>query len=179
MIVARSCADAALPLLLDGWTRLVCVIVTTPPFESVDAMMVCEKVGVRLVWLVEVSEVDDEEEDEEQDAERQRQQELEAELTGKPVKRAGDTGTNPQAKAKAEARKKLARQAKEEAEAKERMAGKRSNTAVMRDEVAAMQMPQQWALSDHDAIISAFGGPLLAYMLPFSNSAPRPSLPRP
>ena len=51
------------------------------------------------------------------------------------------------------------KKAKEEAEAKERMAGKRSNTAVMREEVAAMQMPQQWALSDHDAIISAFGGP--------------------
>lgn len=53
------------------------------------------------------------------------------------------------------------KKAKEEAETKARMAGKRSDTARMRDEVAAMQMPQQWALSDHDAIIRAF-----AYMFP-------------
>lgn len=46
------------------------------------------------------------------------------------------------------------RKAKEAAEVKERMAGKRSNTAVLREEVEAMQMPQQWALSDRDAIIS-------------------------
>lgn len=71
----------------------------------------------------QADEEDDEEDDEEEDAERQRQQELEAELTGKPVKRAGDAGTNPQAKAKAEARKKLARQAREEAEELERQKG--------------------------------------------------------
>ncbi|RYO91773.1 hypothetical protein DL762_001992 [Monosporascus cannonballus] len=63
----------------------------------------------------------DEDEDEE-DAERQRQRELEAELTGKPVKRA-DSSSNPQAKAKAEARKKLAQQAREEAEELERQKG--------------------------------------------------------
>ncbi|RYP36606.1 hypothetical protein DL767_003310 [Monosporascus sp. MG133] len=63
-----------------------------------------------------------EEEDDEEEAERQYQQELEAELTGKPVKRA-DSSKNPQAKAKAEARKKLAQQAREEAEELERQKG--------------------------------------------------------
>ncbi|KAH9920051.1 Mechanosensitive ion channel-domain-containing protein [Fomitopsis serialis] len=47
--------------------------------------------------------------------------------------------------------------AKEEAEAKERAEGKRSEADVgtkpMPQEMAAMQAPQQWTLSDHDAII--------------------------
>ncbi len=59
-------------------------------------------------------------EDREEDAEMQHQRELEAELTGKPIKRAG---SNPQAKAKTEARKKLAQQAREEAEEIERQKG--------------------------------------------------------
>ncbi|KZT70940.1 hypothetical protein DAEQUDRAFT_666983 [Daedalea quercina L-15889] len=46
------------------------------------------------------------------------------------------------------------RKAKEETEAKERAEGKRSGSTAMQEEVAAMQMPQQWTLSDHDAIIS-------------------------
>lgn len=68
------------------------------------------------------------------------------------------------------------RKAREEAEAKARMAGKRSDTTVLREEVAAMQMPQQWALSDHDAIISTFGDP---YPYPYpsrsitANACPR------
>ncbi|KAK7754964.1 mRNA-binding ribosome synthesis protein nop7 [Diatrype stigma] len=63
---------------------------------------------------------EDEDEDEEE-AELQYQRELEAELTGKPVKRAGSA--NPQTKAKAEARKKLAQKAREEAEELERQKG--------------------------------------------------------
>ncbi|KAI1464019.1 Pescadillo N-terminus-domain-containing protein [Daldinia caldariorum] len=59
-------------------------------------------------------------EDEEQAAELQYQRELEAELTGKPVKQ---TPSNPQSKAKVEARKRLAKQAKEEAEELERAKG--------------------------------------------------------
>ncbi|KAI1459949.1 Pescadillo N-terminus-domain-containing protein [Annulohypoxylon moriforme] len=61
-----------------------------------------------------------ESEDDEQAAELQYQRELEAELTGKPIKQ---TSTNPQAKAKVEARKRLAKQAKEEAEDLERAKG--------------------------------------------------------
>ena len=74
----------------------------------------------------DVEEQADEDEDED-DTEMQRQRELEAELTGKPLKRSGDSGgaanNNPQTRAKAEARKKLARQAKEEAEELERQKG--------------------------------------------------------
>ncbi|XDG08570.1 hypothetical protein ABKA04_008185 [Annulohypoxylon sp. FPYF3050] len=61
-----------------------------------------------------------ESEDDEQAAELQYQRELEAELTGKPIKQ---TPSNPQAKAKVEARKRLAKQAKEEAEDLERAKG--------------------------------------------------------
>ncbi|KAI0149717.1 Pescadillo N-terminus-domain-containing protein [Hypoxylon sp. NC0597] len=61
-----------------------------------------------------------ESEDDEQAAELQYQRELEAELTGKPIKQ---TPSNPQSKAKAEARKKLAKAAKEEAEELERAKG--------------------------------------------------------
>ncbi|OTA91432.1 hypothetical protein M434DRAFT_397185 [Hypoxylon sp. CO27-5] len=61
-----------------------------------------------------------ESEDDEQAAELQYQRELEAELTGKPIKQAP---SNPQSKAKAEARKKLAKAAKEEAEELERAKG--------------------------------------------------------
>ncbi|KAI2471305.1 Pescadillo N-terminus-domain-containing protein [Annulohypoxylon bovei var. microspora] len=59
-------------------------------------------------------------EDDELAIERQYQRELEAELTGKPVKQAP---SNPQAKAKVEARKELAKRAKEEAEDLERAKG--------------------------------------------------------
>ncbi|KAI1378835.1 Pescadillo N-terminus-domain-containing protein [Hypoxylon crocopeplum] len=62
----------------------------------------------------------EESEDEEQAAELQYQRELEAELTGKPIKQAP---SNPQSKAKAEAKKRLAKQAKEEAEELERAKG--------------------------------------------------------
>lgn len=62
----------------------------------------------------------DESEDDEQAAELQYQRELEAELTGKPIKQ---TPSNPQTKAKAEAKKRLAKQAKEEAEDIERAKG--------------------------------------------------------
>ncbi|KAI0837657.1 Pescadillo N-terminus-domain-containing protein [Hypoxylon sp. FL0890] len=62
----------------------------------------------------------DESEDDEQAAELQYQRELEAELTGKPIKQ---TPSNPQSKAKAEARKKLAKAAKEEVEELERAKG--------------------------------------------------------
>ncbi|KAI1774557.1 Pescadillo N-terminus-domain-containing protein [Hypoxylon cercidicola] len=62
----------------------------------------------------------DESEDDEQAAELQYQRELEAELTGKPIKQ---TSSNPQSKAKAEAKKRLAKQAKEEAEEIERAKG--------------------------------------------------------
>ncbi|KAI0384260.1 Pescadillo N-terminus-domain-containing protein [Hypomontagnella monticulosa] len=62
----------------------------------------------------------EEESDDEQAAELQYQRELEAELTGKPIKQAS---SNPQTKAKAEARKRLAKQAKEEAEELERAKG--------------------------------------------------------
>lgn len=62
----------------------------------------------------------DESEDDEQAAELQYQRELEAELTGKPVKQAP---SNPQSKAKVEAKKRLAKQAKEEAEEIERAKG--------------------------------------------------------
>lgn len=58
--------------------------------------------------------------DDDQAAELQYQRELEAELTGKPIKQAA---LNPQTKAKAEARKQLAKQAKEEAEDIERAKG--------------------------------------------------------
>ncbi|XXH05452.1 hypothetical protein Hte_011879 [Hypoxylon texense] len=68
----------------------------------------------------EDEKVADESEDDEQAAELQYQRELEAELTGKPIKQ---TPTNPQTKAKAEAKKRLARQAKEEAEDIERAKG--------------------------------------------------------
>ncbi|KAI1392926.1 Pescadillo N-terminus-domain-containing protein [Hypoxylon trugodes] len=61
-----------------------------------------------------------ESEDDEQAAELQYQRELEAELTGKPIKQAT---SNPQSKAKAEAKKKLAKAAKEEAEELERAKG--------------------------------------------------------
>ncbi|KAI0844125.1 Pescadillo N-terminus-domain-containing protein [Daldinia vernicosa] len=61
-----------------------------------------------------------ESEDDEQAAELQYQRELEAELTGKPIKQ---TPSNPQSKAKVEARKRLAKQAKEEAEELERAKG--------------------------------------------------------
>ncbi|OTB05707.1 hypothetical protein M426DRAFT_10458 [Hypoxylon sp. CI-4A] len=61
-----------------------------------------------------------ESEDEDQAAELQYQRELEAELTGKPIKQAP---SNPQSKAKAEAKKRLAKQAKEEAEELERAKG--------------------------------------------------------
>ncbi|KAI0106927.1 Pescadillo N-terminus-domain-containing protein [Daldinia grandis] len=61
-----------------------------------------------------------ESEDDEQAAELQYQRELEAELTGKPIKQ---TASNPQSKAKVEARKRLAKQAKEEAEELERAKG--------------------------------------------------------
>ncbi|KAI0474012.1 Pescadillo N-terminus-domain-containing protein [Xylariaceae sp. FL0804] len=63
---------------------------------------------------------EEEAEEEEQDAELQYQRELVAELTGQPVKQ---DKTNAQSKAKAEARKKLARQAREEAEELERAKG--------------------------------------------------------
>ncbi|KAI0178964.1 Pescadillo N-terminus-domain-containing protein [Hypoxylon sp. FL1284] len=62
----------------------------------------------------------DESEDDEQAAELQYQRELEAELTGKPIKQATP---NAQTKAKAEAKKRLAKQAKEEAEEMERAKG--------------------------------------------------------
>ncbi|KAI1764084.1 Pescadillo N-terminus-domain-containing protein [Hypoxylon sp. FL1150] len=62
----------------------------------------------------------DESEDDEQAAELQYQRELEAELTGKPIKQAP---SNPQSKAKVEAKKRLAKQAKEEAEEIERAKG--------------------------------------------------------
>lgn len=63
---------------------------------------------------------EEESEDDEQAAEQQYQRELEAELTGKPIKQAP---SNAQSKAKAEARKKLAKQAKDEAEEMERAKG--------------------------------------------------------
>ncbi|KAI1484797.1 Pescadillo N-terminus-domain-containing protein [Biscogniauxia mediterranea] len=63
---------------------------------------------------------EDEVDDEDQAAELQYQRELEAELTGKPVKQAA---MNPRAKAKMEAKKKLAKQAKEEEEELERAKG--------------------------------------------------------
>ncbi|KAI1870897.1 hypothetical protein JX265_005937 [Neoarthrinium moseri] len=63
----------------------------------------------------------EEEEDNEEDAELQRQRELIAEMTGQPVPQ--KAAQNPRAKAKADARKKLAAQAKEEAEDLERARG--------------------------------------------------------
>lgn len=60
------------------------------------------------------------EEDEEEDAELQHQKELEAEISGKRITR---SATKPQDKAKAEARKKLAKQARDEAEEVERAKG--------------------------------------------------------
>jgi pescadillo len=62
-----------------------------------------------------------EKEENEDDAELQRQRELIAEMTGQPISQ--KPAQNPRAKAKAEARKKLAAQAKEDAEDLERARG--------------------------------------------------------
>ncbi|OAA55313.1 ribosome biogenesis protein [Niveomyces insectorum RCEF 264] len=90
--------------------------------DDVDADVTFSGLSDKADEAPETDNDDDNEEDDEEtvSAARQRQRELEAELTGQPVRH---TPVDPRAKAKADARKALAKAAKREAEELERAKG--------------------------------------------------------